>query len=76
MQGHESSVVRSGAEWCSDCRGKPPVRCHEVTEDVHVTPGWDTCAHLEEHRRTTARLAGLAGELHVVITHHQAVFGH
>ena len=58
-----------GAEWCSDFWGKPPIQFHQLIEDFHVTPGWDTYAHLAEHRRTTARLADLAGEADVVITH-------
>ena len=48
-----------GAEWCSDFWGKPPMLFHTVIEDFHVTPGWDTFTHLEEHKRCNARLAGL-----------------
>ena len=58
-----------GAEWCSDFHGQPPVRFHSLVADFHLTPGWDTYAHLDEHRRTTARIAGLAGKLDVVVTH-------
>ena len=46
-----------GAEWCSDFWGHPPVLFHDRIADFHLTPGWDTCAHLEEHQRITARLA-------------------
>ena len=59
-----------GAEWCSDFGGKPPHLFHNIIEDFHVTPGWDTFAHLEEHKRITARIAGLAGQLDVVVTHY------
>ena len=58
-----------GAEWCSDFQGKPPILFHTVIEDFHVTPGWDTCAHLAEHKRTTASIKALAGKVDVVITH-------
>ena len=58
-----------GAEWCSDFWGKPPALFHNMIEDFHVTPGWGTHAHLEEHRRITARIAALAGKVDVVITH-------
>ena len=58
-----------GAQWCSDFWGEPPIVFHERIEDFHLTPGWDTFAHLEEHQRITARLAGLAGKVDVVITY-------
>ena len=58
-----------GAEWCSDFWGKPPVLFHNMIEDFHVTPNWDTYAHLEEHKRITASITALAGEVDVVITH-------
>ena len=58
-----------GAEWCSDFGGKEPALFHNMIEDFHVTPGWDTRAHLEEHKRITARIAALAGKVDVVITH-------
>ena len=34
-----------------------------------MTPGWDTVAHLEEHKRITAAIAVLAGKVDVVVTH-------
>ena len=46
--------------------GDPPVLFHDRIADFHLTPGWDTYAHLEEHQRITARLAGLAGKADVV----------
>ena len=55
-----------GAEWCSDFGGKEPALFHNMIEDFHVTPGWDTRAHLEEHKRITARIAALAGKVDVV----------
>ena len=58
-----------GAEWCSDFWGHPPILFHERIADFHLTPGWDTYAHLEEYQRITARLAGLAGKVDVVVTH-------
>ena len=58
-----------GAEWCTDFWGKPPVLFHNMIQDFHVTPGWDTYAHLEEHKRITAHIADLAGKVDVVITH-------
>ena len=59
-----------GAEWCSDFWGKPPIYFHTMIEDFHVTlGGWDTYAHLEEHKRITANIAALAGKVDVVITH-------
>ena len=58
-----------GAEWCSDFWGKPPIYFHTMIEDFHVTPRWDTYAHLEEHKRITAAIAELAGKVDVVVTH-------
>ena len=64
-----------GAEWCSDFWGKPPIQFHTVIEDFHVTPGWDTYQHLEEHKRITARIAEQAGKLDVVVTHFPPTLG-
>ena len=55
---HCVSTARNGVRW-----GKPPALFHNMIEDFHVTPGWDTHAHLEEHKRITARIAALAGKV-------------
>lgn len=58
-----------GAEWCSDFWGQPPIQFHNIIEDFHVTSGWDTYAHLAEHKRITEAIAALAGKVDVIITH-------
>ena len=58
-----------GAEWCSDFWGQPPIQFHNIIEDFHVTSGWDTYAHLAEHKRITEAIAALAGKVDVVVTH-------
>ena len=40
-----------------------------MIQDFLYKLGWDTYAHLAEHKRITAAIAGLAGKVDVVITH-------